>query len=174
MSRSSQPEQYPFFVYGTLRRGGHYHPLFRRISRGDVQVTPSRLMGFKLHCNHQGFHIGLPYVGVGSQNDMVVGDLIEVPGRYYGQVLRALDGLESYRPHLPFNHYIRVALAVTSGRTFVPAWVYLGGPGFPFNEEVEDGDYIALVTRQEEARRAAMDELARQREAEEDALATGG
>ncbi|MGW2837760.1 gamma-glutamylcyclotransferase family protein [Streptomyces sp. NPDC001493] len=108
----------PFFVYGTLRPGEHNHD---RYVRGlDVREQPALLHGGALYDGP-----GYPFATDGDGT--VLGTLITAAPQEYGQLLVALDRLETYLgPADPRNLYERVARNVeVPGSGTVRAWIYL-------------------------------------------------
>ncbi|MGW1468589.1 gamma-glutamylcyclotransferase family protein [Streptomyces sp. NPDC002308] len=108
----------PFFVYGTLRPGEHNHD---RYVRGlDVREQPALLRGGALYDGP-----GYPFATDGDGT--VLGTLITAAPQEYGQLLVALDRLETYLgPGDPRNLYERVARNVeVAGSGAVRAWIYL-------------------------------------------------
>ena len=130
---------YPFFVYGTLRRGqGNY----RRLLAGRTTVeAPASLPGHALYGQ------GLPFVVEAEASVAVVGDLMWVAPDAYGEVLADLDRLEGYRPGKR-SFYVRTAVTVRHGDGVeVTAWVYLAGPEtarrLSDDDRIAGGDWLA-------------------------------
>ncbi|MBD0689225.1 hypothetical protein BG452_26290 [Streptomyces sp. CBMA123] len=112
----------PFFVYGTLRSGGHNHA--RHLAGRCAGIRPAVLEGAALH-DGPGFPYAVPDPTPGRR---VVGELITLrPGAYPG-TLTALDLLEDCRAD-GTGLYVRRRLAVrTAAGDLCDAWVYLAGP----------------------------------------------
>ncbi|MCA1223904.1 gamma-glutamylcyclotransferase [Streptomyces sp. 8L] len=128
----------PFFVYGTLRDGGHNHGLLLR-GRTAGPPVPAVRPGAALY-EGPGYPYavldatgpagvnGAPGVNTGGA---AVGELVTAAPGTYARLLAALDGLEGYSaPGAPDNLYERVSRPVRadSGST-VMAWVYVAPPG---------------------------------------------
>ncbi|MFB7614517.1 gamma-glutamylcyclotransferase family protein [Kitasatospora sp. NPDC056181] len=112
----------PFFVYGTLRTGGHNHAF--HLAGRCADVRPAVLPGAALH-DGPGFPFAVPDATPGRQ---VVGELITVRPGAYGPALAALDLLEDCRAD-GTGEYVRQRLTVrTAGGGTHEAWVYLAGP----------------------------------------------
>ncbi|MFI6446929.1 gamma-glutamylcyclotransferase family protein [Kitasatospora sp. NPDC050543] len=114
------PPPLPFFVYGTLRTGGHNHAVY--LAGRCTSVRPAVLEGAALHEGP-----GFPYA-VPDPARQVVGELITVGPAAYPSVLAALDRLEDCLPD-DSGLYVRRRLPVrTPGGGASEAWVYLAGP----------------------------------------------
>ncbi|MFE4513828.1 gamma-glutamylcyclotransferase family protein [Kitasatospora sp. NPDC056783] len=120
MSTSEAP--LPFFVYGTLRRGGRNHAA--HLAGRCADIRPAVLEGAALH-EGPGFPYALPDATPGRR---ITGELATVrPGAYAG-ALEALDRLEDCRTD-GTGLYVRRRMAVRTA-TGEPreAWVYFAGP----------------------------------------------
>ncbi|MEV7023286.1 gamma-glutamylcyclotransferase family protein [Kitasatospora sp. NPDC093558] len=112
----------PFFVYGTLRSGGHNHA--RHLAGRCADIRPAVLEGAALH-DGPGFPWAVPDPAPGRR---IVGELVTVrPGAYAG-ALADLDWLEECRAD-GTGLYVRrrVGVRTAAGETR-EAWVYLAGP----------------------------------------------
>ena len=131
-----------FFVYGTLRshHGRHRH-YFDGIITGHEMA---RLRGYQLYTWPPSI---LP---ANTMKASVLGDLYTIEEKAVPGLLGALDGLESYYPDEGFVRWVRTILPVeplpgdSVPRRRVAAYVYLGGPGFPYDLQdlVPDGDWV--------------------------------
>ncbi|RDG35406.1 gamma-glutamylcyclotransferase family protein [Streptomyces corynorhini] len=138
----------PFFVYGTLRPGGHYHDRF--LTGRTVREEPALLAGALLYDGP-----GYPYAiettqttettettemprvtrvpgapGTVETSGTVVGELVTPAPAHYGQLLAALDELEGFLgPGHPGNLYDRVVRDIRrADSTTAAAWVYVAAP----------------------------------------------
>jgi gamma-glutamylcyclotransferase (GGCT)/AIG2-like uncharacterized protein YtfP len=120
---SGRTERLPVFVYGTLRRGGLYHP--GHLLGRTTAEEPATLRGVVLHHGP-----GYPYALEDAEGGVVRGELMTLREDGYEQVLAALDQLEDYRPGDPAGLYLRAVREVTrtSDGARVTAWVYLAAP----------------------------------------------
>ncbi|MEU2430384.1 gamma-glutamylcyclotransferase family protein [Streptomyces sp. NPDC007861] len=110
-------QELPFFVYGTLRPGGHNHDLFLR--GRTCAEEPARLPGALLYEGP-----GYPYAVDGD--GIVTGELVTAAPGHYRELTAVLDHLEEYvAPADPRNLYERVVRTVRTERGAVVAWVYL-------------------------------------------------
>src|ERR1700694_5428983 len=129
---------YPFFVYGTLRRGqGNYRRLLAGRTTAEISAT---LPGHALYGQ------GLPYAVGAEASAAVVGDLMFVDAERYDEVLADLDRLEGYRPGRS-SFYVRQAVTVRKEGGEETAWVYLAGPETARRlndvERIDGGDWLA-------------------------------
>ncbi|MER7751635.1 gamma-glutamylcyclotransferase family protein [Kitasatospora sp. NPDC097643] len=115
-------EALPFFVYGTLRSGGHNHA--SHLTGRCAAIQPAVLEGAALH-DGPGFPYAVPDATPGRR---IVGELITVrPGAYAGALV-SLDRLEGCRAD-GTGEYVRRRLAVRTDEGEIrEAWVYLAGP----------------------------------------------
>ncbi|MER7844620.1 gamma-glutamylcyclotransferase family protein [Kitasatospora sp. NPDC096077] len=112
----------PFFVYGTLRSGGHNHAA--HLAGRCAEIRPAVLDGAALH-DGPGFPYVVPDPDPGRR---VVGELITVRPDAYPGALVALDRLEECRAD-GTGLYVRRRLTVrTAAGERREAWVYLAGP----------------------------------------------
>ncbi|WP_031067174.1 gamma-glutamylcyclotransferase family protein [Streptomyces sp. NRRL WC-3742] len=114
----------PFFVYGTLRSGGHNHAA--HLAGRCADVRPAVLDGAALH-EGPGYPFAVPDSTPGRR---VLGELITVRPGAYAQALASLDRLEDCRED-GTGLYVRRRLAVRIGSgtgETREAWVYLAGP----------------------------------------------
>jgi gamma-glutamylcyclotransferase (GGCT)/AIG2-like uncharacterized protein YtfP len=129
---------YPFFVYGTLRRGqGNYRRLLAGRTTAEISAT---LPGHALYGQ------GLPYAVAAEASAAVVGDLMFLDAERYDEVLADLDRLEGYRPGRS-SFYVRQAVTVRIEGGEETAWVYLAGPETARRlsdvERIDGGDWLA-------------------------------
>lgn len=114
-------DQLPFLVYGTLRPGqGNYAGLLHGRTCAEVRASvPSAAM----------FSGGaFPYaIATEDPQDVIVGDLLDIPSALYTEVLADLDRLEGYREDRESNHYERRRVTVTTAQGNREAWIYLAG-----------------------------------------------
>ncbi|MCE7082284.1 gamma-glutamylcyclotransferase family protein [Streptomyces sp. ST2-7A] len=140
-------EHPPFFVYGTLRRGGRYHEacLGGRVVTGSGP-EPAILPGASLFRGP-----GYPYaVPEPDRPDAFVrGELFRpLPGRD-AEVREVLDRLEGYRPGAPDNLYEPVvARVLRPDGTAVRARLYVAAPALARRlrvegERIPGGDWMA-------------------------------
>lgn len=126
----------PFFVYGTLRKGGANSHLW---GRQGVTFQPAVLSGAQL------WDLG-PYPMAIPAPEAIWGELVAVEAAQYSRLLAALDRLEGVDPRDPFSHrglfrrarclaHIPVGGNSLDGRAWWPrsaqpieAWVYWGRP----------------------------------------------
>ncbi|WP_228473930.1 gamma-glutamylcyclotransferase family protein, partial [Streptomyces calidiresistens] len=137
----------PFFVYGTLRRGGRYHGALlggRVVTHGGPQ--PAILPGASLF-RGPGYPYAVPEPD--RPGALVRGELFRpLPGRD-AEVQADLDRLEGYRPGAPDNLYERVvARVLLPDGGAVRARVYLAAPLLARRlraegERVPGGDWMA-------------------------------
>ncbi|MFH8391061.1 gamma-glutamylcyclotransferase family protein [Streptomyces sp. NPDC018036] len=139
----------PFFVYGTLRPGGHNHDLFLRGRTRSEE--PGRMRGLVLYEGP-----GYPYA-VDGPGGTVCGEIVTARPGAYRELLAELDALEEYVPGDPRSLYERVARdAVRSdGVTVVRTWVYVAAPAVAarlrsHGTPIEDGDWRGSARRARE------------------------
>ncbi|MFJ9695276.1 gamma-glutamylcyclotransferase family protein [Kitasatospora sp. NPDC101183] len=114
-------DRLPFFVYGTLRSGGHNHAAL--LAGRCADVRPAVLDGAALH-EGPGYPFAVPDAAPGRR---VVGELITVRPGAYAAALAALDRLEDCRAD-GTGLYVRRRLPVRVEGGARDAWVYLAGP----------------------------------------------
>ncbi|WP_395360488.1 divalent cation tolerance protein CutA [Streptomyces sp. YH02] len=126
-----EPDERPFFVYGTLRPGAYNHDRF--LSGRIGTEADAVLHGAVLHDGP-----GYPYV-VPADGGRVVGTLLTPAPGAYGELFGLLDRLE-----LPVG-YERVAMDVVRVRDSarVSAWVFLAAPDAPLGAVIESGDWFS-------------------------------
>ena len=112
----------PFFVYGTLMVG----ECNRRLLEGRVRGRTAGELGGALLFHGPGVPYPYPYAvpdpaGAGT----VCGEVVEIEGEAYEQVVAELDRLEGYVPGGPPGLYDRVLRTVRTPAGPVDAWVYL-------------------------------------------------
>ncbi|WP_432543018.1 gamma-glutamylcyclotransferase family protein [Kineococcus sp. SYSU DK002] len=111
-------DRLPFFVYGTLRRGGGNHAW--ALAGRTVSERAAVLDGAHMHEGP-----GYPFVVPGGPGG-VIGELVEVLPAHHSQVLADLDRLEGFVPGGSSNLYDRVVVEVrTADGTLVPALTYV-------------------------------------------------
>ncbi|MFE6050395.1 gamma-glutamylcyclotransferase family protein [Kitasatospora sp. NPDC056446] len=112
----------PFFVYGTLRSGGHNHAV--HLAGRCADIRPAVLDGAALH-EGPGFPYAVPDAAPGRR---IVGELITVRPGAYARALATLDMLEECRAD-GTGLYVRRRMTVrTAAGEPRDAWVYLAGP----------------------------------------------
>lgn len=138
-------EQYPVFVYGTLRPGGHNYGTFLdgRVSE-SAKVT---LNGLEMFGSPND---GFPYVALGEGK--VVGELLNIKSEVYDNTVFELDFLEGfYEAGDAQNHYERKLIEITNedGET-ARFWIYVVDGEMEKHvresrERLENGDWLAAV-----------------------------
>ncbi|MEU6989388.1 gamma-glutamylcyclotransferase family protein [Streptomyces sp. NPDC046465] len=112
----------PFFVYGTLRPGGHNHAAY--LHGRTAAEEPAALPGAVLYDGP-----GYPYAVDAPGAGPVRGELVTALPAAYDRLLIALDLLEEYVPGDPRSLYERIERdVVRPDGTAVRAWVYLAAP----------------------------------------------
>ncbi|HEV2235420.1 MAG TPA: gamma-glutamylcyclotransferase family protein [Ktedonobacterales bacterium] len=138
-------DQFPFFVYGTLRKDqGNYR---RYLAGKTAREHPATLPGYQLYARD------LPCVVEAPRGGPVQGDLFHIRPDLYARVLRTLDTLEGYDPAEADPWYVRVRrtvryVAADGTPAEAEAWVYQGGQrtvaSYGPADLVPDGDWIAF------------------------------
>jgi gamma-glutamylcyclotransferase (GGCT)/AIG2-like uncharacterized protein YtfP len=134
-------KQYPFFVYGTLRRGmsNHRYYFHKKTIREEAATIQGELFV-------RGY--SLPYMFEGDKK--VHGEVMWVDEKDYVRMLADLDSLEGYNPkrNPKYNHYNRKLVNVTlSDGTQVEAWAYFCADTRAKNgcRAIPHGDYVLYV-----------------------------
>jgi gamma-glutamylcyclotransferase (GGCT)/AIG2-like uncharacterized protein YtfP len=116
--------RYPFFVYGTLKRG---EPNYARLLDGrTASEVPATLAAAAL------YDFG-PYPFLVREDDLlrpgdvVQGELVELPDGLYAAALAELDGLEGYVEGGLSNLYEREVCTVSTADGPRLAYVYVAG-----------------------------------------------
>jgi gamma-glutamylcyclotransferase (GGCT)/AIG2-like uncharacterized protein YtfP len=119
-----------FFVYGTLKEGGHFAPEFDPFR---VRSQVATIKGFNL------FNLGW-FPGIVEGDGKVVGEIHEYENLDFVQ--RRMDGIEGYREGAEDSSLFirRKVTVVTEDGKEVEANAYLFNKGVPSNaEKIEDG-----------------------------------
>lgn len=140
----SSPEQYPFFFYGTLRRGQENYTLLRWRT---IHEQPARAPSMTLYSLKQ-----FPIMAAGQS--YVYGDLMILHPRLYHDLLVELDYLEGYDENNPISSLLQrvlIPVELASGRQ-VLAWAYLCGwrtlNAYPNKQVIDHGDWVYHKERQ--------------------------
>lgn len=129
--------QYPFFVYGTLRRDQENYMLLRgrTVFEQTAFIKNMELYSLKTY----------PVMVVGE--GVVYGELMTLHPRFYQDMIIEFDQLEGYNPHQPtLGLFQRQLLAVhLSEETTIKAWVYIGNKellmSFRYRVAIPEGDW---------------------------------
>jgi gamma-glutamylcyclotransferase (GGCT)/AIG2-like uncharacterized protein YtfP len=132
----------PFFVYGTLRKGGsNYEYAFRN---KVAKVEPAALHGVNMFEVGRGGAFPAIVVGKGT----VQGDLIHVQENEYYQILKRVDALESEGA---LYERFTCTVELNDGST-AKAWVYVwcADPS-ALHKNIESGDWFQWETAKRSA-----------------------
>ncbi len=138
MSGITESEEYPFFFYGTLRKGQQNYALLRGRT---VSEKPAFVRDMALYA--------LGWYPLMVEGDGVVhGELMTIHSRCYTETVKGIDLLEGHNPQLPdICLYRRELISVyrTSSQPAIKAWAYVGAlecvkKGIK-PQRVEDGDW---------------------------------
>ena len=117
--------RYPFFVYGTLKRG---EPNYARLLEGrTAREIPASLAGAALY-DFGPYPFLVREQDLARPGDSVVGELVELPDARYAAALAELDGLEGYVEGGMSNLYEREVCTVSTAEGPRLAYVYVAGP----------------------------------------------
>ncbi len=122
--------RHPLFVYGTLRRGQPNYTVLRGFT---VREEAAQIDSMSL------FSLGTYPIMVPG-DDTVLGELLTLNPRLYGQLLSTLDELEGVDHAGEDSRFRRVLRAVqTAAGQTVSAWLYLG------QSVLANGNYQRIV-----------------------------
>lgn len=128
--------QFPFFFYGTLRRGQVNYMLIRGRTVSEFPAISSHKALYSLG--------SFPFMTEGDGT--VHGELVTFHRHTYHEITEILDQLEGYRPEVPSECFYRRVLIPVVDHQGQPAcaWAYLGSLDyvhFPLHR-IDSGDWL--------------------------------
>lgn len=141
MSGNNDPDgqasqQYPFFFYGTLRRGQENYTLIRNYTVSELSAYVDNMALYAMG--------SFPMMVPGASP--VYGELTTIFPHLYHFMLEKIDLLEGYRPYVNHCLYHRQLVSVQLDATSKPiqAWSYIGGQEClaPNASRVTEGDWV--------------------------------
>jgi gamma-glutamylcyclotransferase (GGCT)/AIG2-like uncharacterized protein YtfP len=128
-------EQFPVFVYGTLRPGEKNHPHY--LAGRTVDEVPATAEGQLFFVADGGY----PYVVPGPGR--VSGELIHLDPRHYEKTLQAIDALEEYNSgdeaHSVYLRRRTTVILADGSRT--AAWIYYWNCPSITGTRIASGDF---------------------------------
>ena len=123
MSGTTKREEYPFFFYGTLRKGQQNYALLRGRT---VSEKPAMVRDMEL------FALG-SYPLMIAGNGIVQGELMKIHSHCYPETVKGIDLLEGHNPEIPemclYRRELITVRLMSSSSNLSPelkAWAYVG------------------------------------------------
>lgn len=142
-------EQYPIFVYGTLRNGlGNYN----RILQG---MTERELVGYTRGNIHEVGGGGFPCL-LKNKERVIRGEIMWLKPEVYERVMKRLDALEGFREHDPegsmyTREMARIMVDDPSKKDMemTDAWIYYWNSNWRYGDLIESGCWVTHMQERE-------------------------